>query len=78
MKIELEEKEEKKAETGDIIKLETGIITLVLEHQKMVALKYSEGSDWFSITSGAHEDCLKQGDYTILAKANEWKIVKDR
>ncbi len=75
MKIELEEQTEQKAEEGDIIKFNSGVVGLVLRDEKVVLLKFGDKIDWFELATTYKND-FQEGKYTILAKANEWKISK--
>ena len=61
------------ARVGDLIKLDNGVIGLVLIDEEIALLKFSDGSDWFKLANISKED-FKEGEYEIIAKAEDWEI----
>ena len=77
MKIDLDEKNFEKAETGDIIKTNTGAQCIITENNKVFILKWPDGGDAMKISTNDAKGAFENKQYTILAKANKWKIVRD-
>ena len=74
MKINYKKNKNKEvARVGDLIKLDNGVIGLVLIDEEIALLKFSTGTDWFALANGYKED-FKEGRYKIIAKAKDWEI----
>ena len=74
MKINYKKNKHKEvARVGDLIKLDNGVIGLVLIDEEIALLKYSIGEDWFALGDAYKED-FKKGEYEIIAKAKDWEI----
>jgi len=74
MKINYKKNKHKEvAEAGDLIKFDDGGIGLVLRRGEIALLKFAVGSGWFTLATGYKEN-LKEGNYKIIAKAEDWEI----
>ena len=70
MKINYKDNKNKEIpEPGDLIKFDDGAIGLGLIDEEIALLKFSDGSDWFKLAN-----ISKEGEYEIIAKAEDWEI----
>ena len=70
MKINYKKNKNKEiAEAGDLIKFDDGAIGLVLSGGEIALLQFPIDEDWFKLA-----DVLKEGNYKIIAKAEDWEI----
>jgi len=61
------------ARVGDLIKLDNGVIGLVLIDEEIALLKFTSGIDWFELAN-VYKKYFKKGKYEIIAKAKDWEI----
>ncbi len=61
------------ARVGDLIKLDDGVIGLVLIEEEIALLKFPSGIDWFGLANG-YKEYFKKGKYEIIAKVKDWEI----
>ena len=74
MKINYKDNKNKEvARVGDLIKLDNGIIGLVLKDGEIALLKFFDGVDGFALAVGYKEN-FENGEYNIIAKAEDWEI----
>ena len=74
MKINYKDNKNKEvARVGDLIKLDNGVIGLVLIDEEIALLKFTSGIDWFELANG-YKKYFKKGKYEIIAKAKDWEI----